>query len=216
MIRTDHFSLEHLLEGTLFFGCLSFLLFFACPAIAQEAVEEKAAVSATVVKADFSQTIWAVKAEEDGNFSLSILVPNSGTLEGTDVSITVSTLVDWEVISMEPAGYAVAIVDKSPYNRIRWTLPRIDIGESIELTATFSTSRKVKTVPIEVKVESAVSAPVEVGTEIGEEESSLTSEEFFSTDDADPSWRARLLSWIRGFFNALAMWLNDFYDRWFL
>lgn len=198
------------------FCCFSFLLFFVSPIAAQETFEEKAAVSATVVKADFSQMIWAVQPEEDGNFSLSILVPNSGTLEATDVSITVSTLVDWEIISMEPAGYAVAVVDKSPYNRIRWTLPRIDIGESIELTATFSTARRVKTVPLEVRVESAVSVSVEVGTEISDEESSLISEDFFSTDDPDSSWRARLLLWIRSFFDGLAVWLNDLYDRWLL
>lgn len=186
---------------------------------AQSSNEFSNSVSVEVVKADFSQTMWAVKSKGNDVYEMTIRVPNSGTYHAEEVEVIVTSIADWRYLSSTASReHSVHVDDGGPQKAVQWLFPSIAIGEEARIQALFHSLLDVDALMVYVKVNSRVSAPVAVATQIVTDDGAVehTTQEASSTPSSKFSvWFQNVVQKGQVFLRSFAHGLNQHMERLF-
>lgn len=207
----------------IFLIVFSLVFFFgvSTDTFAQQSNEFSNSVSVDVVKADFSQTMWAIKPKGNDVYEMTIRVPNSGTYDAEEVEVIVTSIVDWRYLSSSASReHSVRVDDGGPQKAVRWLFPSIAIGEEARIQALFYSLLDVDELMVYVKVNSRVSAPVAVATQIVTDDG--TADHTAQEASPPPASSSKLSVWFqnvvqkgRAFLRSFAHGLNEHMERLF-
>lgn len=164
--------------------CLSWQACLVRAAESLPEIEQGSQTSAQVVRAEFDQTHFTMNKEATV-YSFLLIVPNTGTYNATDVTVTIHSFDTIELqLENQDSILPVELIDNSE-NDFSWQIPSIAVGEQVALQVYFTARSEPR---LTIVITSQFSPPVTLGEDL------LSSNEVLSvTLLSNDGWR-KLLS----------------------